>query len=540
MSGSDATTSLEVGVEAPASIEPAKLPRESPQHSRRLDLDGLRGLAISAVVIYSIKRTLMPGGFTGVDIFFVISGYVLTANASRHSEEGICDFVLGFYSRRVVRLYPAFLLVLWYSATMAAILFPPFMHDRRNQDRLAMTSLFGSANVYLSRQEKGDLKSQWPAWDPLKHTWSLSVEEQFYVIFPLVLCFSMRSGKAIPRAVMWAGMASKSLLVCCIYTMHYPRFAYYSFFSRVWEIAAGALLAETQDKWGSIVDDKFGVRVACQVGALLCFAMAFTFATEGSGTPLPWAPVSVVGAVCFISAGVSPASSLNSIFSHPIPVYVGDLSYVLYLWHWPIIVLWQLLSQSTETWGSVGLLLLTLGVVSIVTHHLLEKPFLRARHRWSKWQVFIGLALASTLSAVYLSLLRVEFYGSFSIRNALEPASFVDITKESASRHNQIAEATIDAPPLPDAQSLPASILPRRADTASLAPHFEEATVAVSADGAAHARTPRRISFIESKSDDDTSLDQSKMRLGYRQQGLRVAGEEARKESLSSSPDKDS
>lgn len=163
MSGSDATTSLEVGVEAPASIEPAKLPRESPQHSRRLDLDGLRGLAISAVVIYSIKRTLMPGGFTGVDIFFVISGYVLTANASRHSEEGICDFVLGFYSRRVVRLYPAFLLVLWYSATMAAILFPPFMHDRRNQDRLAMTSLFGSANVYLSRQEKGDLKSQWPA-----------------------------------------------------------------------------------------------------------------------------------------------------------------------------------------------------------------------------------------------------------------------------------------------------------------------------------------------------------------------------------------
>ncbi len=370
---------------------PTAPPTPATSSHRRRDIQGLRAIAVLLVVAFH-ARLPVPGGFVGVDVFFVISGFVITAMLMREwASTGRVRF-RHFYFRRFLRLTPALALTVTLVALSSILLQNPFGAQQATA-RTGLGAMLLSANFAIAHAA-GDYFADSSTTNPLLNTWSLSVEEQFYLVFPALFVLGWSMSRKLGRRllpptliVLAIGICSFALSVALSFgsTVAAPltdyfggpqSFAFYSPFTRAWEFAVGALLALLLDRLPAT--SVLLTRLAGLAGAGLIAASALLI---HDAMPFPGlaAIVPVAGTALLLAAGARMTTGINRALATRPMVAIGDASYSWYLWHWPVIVFAALLFPNRPT------LLVAAALVSIVpavlSYRFVEQPIRRLRPR---------------------------------------------------------------------------------------------------------------------------------------------------------------
>jgi peptidoglycan/LPS O-acetylase OafA/YrhL len=307
-------------------------------------IGGLRAIAVVSVMVFHLWPGALPGGFTGVDIFFVISGFVVTGSLVGRRFDGLGDLLRYFYARRLVRIMPALVLMLLVTILVSQ-LFVPDAWLSRSVSKVAESAFFGLSNVLLATDNDSYFGPQ-AAFNPFTHTWSLGVEEQFYLLFPFLLFWHQRvpgqgwraRGAVLPVAVLTGG----SLAICAVLTLVSHKYAFYLIFSRFWELGAGMLLCLTIEAWRPRIAALPVGRRNALIGASALAMVAGLIVPETGAFPFPLALLPVLGTAGIIALVCAlPDLWVARLLRRPAPLLVGRLSYSLYLWHWPVFVLFR-------------------------------------------------------------------------------------------------------------------------------------------------------------------------------------------------------
>lgn len=331
----------------------------------RRDIDGLRAVAVGAIVVHHAFPTLLPGGFVGVDVFFVISGYLITRLIAQAREDGSFSWG-GFYLRRARRIVPAYLLAVLVTAALAAWIEMPRLLAMTGA-ATAASGLF-AANI-LFTQTAGYF-APGAQQNPLLHLWSLGVEEQFYLLWPaLIALLSLRPLRGM-RATLALVLLLGSLVLA--QAMVASNWAFFGLPMRAWEFLAGGLLALGLVK---PPQDRASANLAGILGGLM-IAGSLVLLNEASAFPgLSAVPV-CLGAALLVWSGSGAYQGLALLHLPPV-VGLGKVSYSLYLWHWPLLVLAaDVAQQPLTTLQRLGLVGLAL-VLAILTWRFVEQPFRR-------------------------------------------------------------------------------------------------------------------------------------------------------------------
>jgi peptidoglycan/LPS O-acetylase OafA/YrhL len=363
------------------------------------------------VVTYHAFPRLLPGGFAGVDVFFVISGFVVTAAMAPRRFGRTRDLFASFYARRIVRIVPALIFCLLGAWLLAILLIP------RNTFAWAgaatgLAAFFGLSNISLAFA-RADYFAAESAMDPFLHTWSLGVEEQFYLVFPLILWLVRRDAGAggvrwrAPAAVAIASVASLGLHIALSAGM--PKQAFYQMPARFWELGAGVLLYLLLPLWIERLR-----RMQAGVAALgwgLSFLTLGWFLVRLPGThlhlPSLLLPVAATVGLIALSCG-RPAAAPARALAARLPVLIGLASYSLYLWHWPVLALMRW-TCGLDTPLKLGAALLAIVAATAFSYSLIERPVraaFRAGALSGRTALFAGgAALATGAAAAWLLLL---------------------------------------------------------------------------------------------------------------------------------------
>ncbi|MBA4344301.1 MAG: acyltransferase [Methylibium sp.] len=380
-------------------------------------IDSLRAIAVIGVVIFHLDPSLLTSGFTGVDIFFVISGYVVAGSLMRERPESFGRFALTFYARRLVRLYPALVFCLL-GSILAAALFIPASWLSTSTWQVGLLAFAGLGNMGLLLLSDGYFSPR-AEFNPFTHTWSLGVEEQFYLLFPL-LAYGWLAYRKRASGLAVLGLTAASLLYCIWATTAQPDWAFYTLASRWWELSAGVLLLILHRR-GRCLPRSAGMQWANLLAGVALMGAALTLRGEAN-FPWPWSLSAVAGVMlCLCAIASLPAKEnrgLRALVETRALTYVGRMSYSLYLWHWPVFVLarWTVGLESVECRLAAVLLALLMAMFS---YHWVEAP---TRLRWQRrapgagrtlvwgW-LAVGIAVAAAVLVVQsryaLSLSRV-------------------------------------------------------------------------------------------------------------------------------------
>jgi peptidoglycan/LPS O-acetylase OafA/YrhL len=367
----------------------------------RADIDGLRAVAVASVVAFHAFPKLLPGGFIGVDIFFVISGFLITTIIMQSHAAG--DFSYrDFYARRIRRIFPALMLVL-----AAALAFGWYVLLNKEFVELGKQAVGGAAFVanFIFWNEAGYFDTA-AETKPLLHLWSLGIEEQFYIFWPLLLGFAWRRRWPIVR-VLWV-LAVVSFLIN-VTTIHpYRTAAFYSPISRFWELMVGGILAcmrlkpSAPNPWRSHVQSVLGVGLIVLGLVMIRSEKAF---------PGWWALLPTLGAVSCIAAG--PTGLLNRyVLSNRAMVWVGLISYPLYLWHWPLLVYARIVKGGMPSEGTRAAMVMASVLFAWLTYRFVER-FTRAR---------VGVGMLRTLagSGAFVAMAGLVILSGVPARNSSE------------------------------------------------------------------------------------------------------------------------
>ena len=292
----------------------------------RPEIDGLRSIAVLAVVLYHFGVTSLQGGFVGVDIFFVISGFLIGGLLWREAEANGKISLSRFYARRIKRLAPAYVAMVLVSLIVAYVVLLPFEFREFGKSLIAATVYLSNVNFF---REAGYFDSA-SEDKVLLHTWSLSVEEQFYIVLPILMVLLLRRSFGL-RILLWISFFA-SLAACIWMTTRSQPAAFYLFPFRAWELLAGVLLA---------IEGQRRVLPFQTGGSYLGLALIFfSILMIPAGAQFPgWHAIfPVLGTVLLITNGPQK-NAVNKLLSSPIPVAIGLISYSLYLWHWPVLTL---------------------------------------------------------------------------------------------------------------------------------------------------------------------------------------------------------
>ena len=391
----------------------------------RPEIDGLRAISVIGVVLFHLELGF-PGGFVGVDVFFVISGYLITGILLRQLGEDRFS-LMEFWARRVRRIVPAAMVMVVGALLIGAFLQTPERYA--SLARSAMAHVLMASNCYFTRDqgyfaEKSD-------HEPLLHTWSLSVEEQFYLIFPLIVCFVWK--RAPQRlALVFTSAALISFSWSWIEVVSNPKWAFFLLPARGWELLVGALLAILPQKtMRSLCDEAWA-----GLGLVLVLVPMFFFDRQ-TAFPGPGALAPVLGAALLIWTGGS--TKIGKLLGWRALVRIGLISYSLYLWHWPFVVFArEMVIELTLTW-KISLLVASL-LAGYSSWRWVEMPsrsgLLLATRRRS---LIFGLTSAVTLFVIAFS---IKASGGFPSRLPAELRLIIsDITWNGAEYTSAKSEA---------------------------------------------------------------------------------------------------
>jgi peptidoglycan/LPS O-acetylase OafA/YrhL len=366
---------------------------EMGQIKYRPDIDGLRALAVLPVVLFHAGFSWFPGGYVGVDVFFVISGYLITALI--HEEMMRQEFSLvRFYERRIRRIFPALFVMLSACWLAAVCLFIP--RDFIDFGKSAWAAALSVSN-FLFWRETGYFDAP-ASLKPLLHTWSLGVEEQFYILFPLLLAVIYRYAGKHRKPIIFA-VALLSFLASVWETAMRPDAAYYLLPSRAWELMAGSLLAVA----GIPALRNHMLRNLVAVSGLLLILIPVFVYSEHIPFPGVAALAPVLGAVMLIHSGQAD-TCVSRILKFKALVFIGLISYSLYLWHWPIIVFtkYRALESLSATTGAI--LVAASFIAAWVSWKWVEQPFRKRKaHSASAGRIVVtGMCAMSFIVAIGL------------------------------------------------------------------------------------------------------------------------------------------
>ena len=368
----------------------------SPGLSYRSEIDGLRAVAVLPVILFHTGLHWMPGGYVGVDIFFVISGFLITGILMRELEAGKFS-ILKFYERRARRILPALFFVMAVTAVLATTFMLPYELRDFGRSMIAVIAFISNiffwdeANYFATAAERL----------PLLHTWSLSVEEQFYILFPIALWFFWNYWRRglVPAMVV---ITLSSLVLAEVMVHRSPSTAFYLLPTRGWELLSGSLTSIYLSRRGAV--NRATGEVIGIVG-LLAILYSILFFDEGTPFPSFWALVPVLGTVGIL-IGASELTLVGRILSLRPAVFIGLISYSAYLWHQPLFAFARITAsdESPEDQLMIGLAVLSL-VLAWASWRFVERPF-RQRGRFNARQILLqssfGAAALVSLAVVFL------------------------------------------------------------------------------------------------------------------------------------------
>jgi peptidoglycan/LPS O-acetylase OafA/YrhL len=362
----------------------------NPPIAYRPDIDGLRAIAVLSVVLYHAGIRSFSGGFVGVDVFFVISGYLITTIIVQDIRSG--QFALArFYERRIRRIFPALFTVIPFTLAASAFLFDADAFLAIGKSVVA-TTLFLSNVLFWSEAGYFDKPS---TLKPLLHTWSLAVEEQFYIVFPLLIALIVRVSKSTLKPALIL-LGSVSLIFSIYNVSHYPSAAFYLAQLRAWELLIGSLLA--LDTLPTHLDLR--VRDALYPTGIVMILASVLFYSNDTPFPGMAAMLPTAGSALAIYSGIDGGTLGGRILSLRPMVFIGRISYSLYLWHWPLIVLVRYYAIRPLSSSDLALLLLGCLTLSALSWKYIETPF-RSKGFLKRPMLFglSGLVMAAVVAA---------------------------------------------------------------------------------------------------------------------------------------------
>ena len=331
----------------------------------RPDIDGLRAIAVLSVVSYHAFPNTLRAGFMGVDIFFVISGYLISSIIFENLDRG--SFSFGqFYGRRIKRIFPALTLVL-----LSCLVFGWFglLGDEFKQLGKHMAAGAGFVSNFFLWQESGYFNNA-AETKPLLHLWSLAIEEQFYIFWPLIVWVTWKRKTLF--LIVFIGLIVASLA----YNMHLVRLdstaTFFSPATRIWELLAGVLLAYMRVRPTAWQPSQRQLQIASTLGVLL-LAIGFYRIDRSRPYPGTWALLPILGSFCLIFAG--PTAWFNRfVLSNRLLVWIGLISFPLYLWHWPILSLMRIVESGAPEPYFRNIALVLSVLLAWATYYFVEKP----------------------------------------------------------------------------------------------------------------------------------------------------------------------
>jgi peptidoglycan/LPS O-acetylase OafA/YrhL len=366
-------------------------------------IDGLRAIAVAAVIIFHLDPKWLPGGFSGVDVFFVISGFVVSASTQEWHGISLGNFLLRFYSRRFLRIVPALTVCLIVTALLAALFIPhSWLSD--TSPRTGRFAFFGASNFILAKTAS-DYFSPITDFNPYTHTWSLGVEEQFYVIFPVLFIFWLRERRFISTTLYAAGVVSS--IACAWWLVKTnPTAAFYMPWSRFWQLGAGVLLYQSMSARGHSFSGPSNEKKYFNLGATLSLVVLLIglWVSSPEASPFPGGGLPVLGTLGVLGFlhGRSHGAMARAL-TLPAMKFLGKISYSLYLWHWPIIVLFRWTIGIDSTGSRLGAAALT-AIAATFSWYFIENPFRRKVFYSRK---FLGIAVGAGLIGIGVFTSRV-------------------------------------------------------------------------------------------------------------------------------------
>jgi peptidoglycan/LPS O-acetylase OafA/YrhL len=442
----------------------------------RPDLEGLRGVAILLVIACHAAIPGAAAGFIGVDIFFVLSGFLITRLLVDEWERTGRIDVAGFYARRARRILPAAAVVLVATLVAAMVVLSPLDMTRIAADGLAAG--LSVANLQFALSATDYFAPVDPS--PMLHFWSLSVEEQFYLFWPALLIIAARH--AAPRrrmVVIVAVVLLVSLAACLVLSMVAAPWAYFSLPTRAWQLAAGGALA---------MGIRGFSRITWPILALVGWAglglIAASMLTIGSTTTYPGmaAAAPTAGTLALIAAGAVPVSPGRLLLIRGPMRWLGRISYSLYLWHWPVLILGTaafgaMASESTETAPSAALRLGLVGIAVILASlswHLIEEPFRTGRLSHGGRRRALAIAVAAlmsvTVASTGLSYVADRDVADATVGDVADPADAPDEALDWPSADPTVQADVVETGPVPSAPGSASAASPSPSATTSASP----------------------------------------------------------------------
>lgn len=357
-----------LAVKLPA--QPVKPLQVRASRGYRADIDGLRALAILSVVAFHSGVPHIGGGFVGVDVFFVISGYLISSHIVRDLDQGTFR-LKSFYERRAKRILPAFFVVVGFCYIAGSLLLAP--KELQRFAAQTMGALTSTSNIYFWRRANYFAPSA--ETQPLLMTWSLGVEEQFYLFFPLLMIMLHRWSRRV-RFVALGSLSAIALLVAVFQMTRFPIAAFYLLPSRWWELGCGTLLGlyESSPAPAQKDEQRWRQEGLGIIGSLLLLWPMFGYHNTTAFPGLSAVPP-VLGSICLISARGSWIN--RKLLSVKPLVGIGLISYSLYLWHWPLLSFAHTVTGGTISRYSAVLTVLLALVLAVASYYLIERPFRR-------------------------------------------------------------------------------------------------------------------------------------------------------------------
>lgn len=405
----------------------------------RRDIDGLRGLSVLAVILYHADLALFSGGFVGVDVFFVISGFLITSILLNDAKTKKFSLV-KFYERRIRRIFPAlFFMLLIVTGIAAVFLLPPDLKDYGQSLIAAAASL---SNVHFwSEAGYFDMDSR---TKPLLHTWSLGVEEQFYIFFPLFIWLVYRFKQQEKIPFLFGSIFLLSLSVSIWSTPIYPKFSFFLPATRAWELMLGGILA--LDRLPKIKNAALSNSMAF-TGLAAVLAPVFLY-SETTLFPGINALAPCLGAGMLIHSGIKRQTAIHKLLSLKPIVFIGLISYSLYLWHWPLFSLYRYYNVAPLSAAEILIVIFASAAISILSWHFIEKPFRGSTPAFSRRRIFVFAFLAVATACITGAVLYIA--NGFPQRVAPTVQATISVGREITANRDTclLQRGQIELPPV--------------------------------------------------------------------------------------------